>query len=168
MFFALSNIFANHVNQGIIASNATTIDHCYGALQKIPAWFDSLKCIDKKTCYAGEPVVATFKLYSRLQSKSDIIKNPGFYGFSVHDMINLDDKMVNTEEFNGKEFDVHTIRQVQLYPLQAGIYTIDAMEVKNKVEFSRSVVNKKAEQEIIEGVVDYLKIYRRPILLAGG
>ena len=110
--------------------------------------------VDKKTCYAGEPVVATFKLYSRLQSKSDIIKNPGFYGFSVHDMINLDDKMVNTEEFNGKEFDVHTIRQVQLYPLQAGIYTIDAMEVKNKVEFSRSVVNKKAEQEIIEGVVD--------------
>ena len=110
--------------------------------------------LDKKSCYAGEPVVATFKLYSRLQSRSDIVKNPGFYGFTVHDMINLDDKMVAVESVNGQLFDVHTIRKVQLYPLQAGDYVVDAMEVRNKVEFSRSVVNKKAEQEIIEGIFD--------------
>ena len=30
---------------------------------------------------------------------------------------------------------------------------MDAMEVKNKVEFSRSAVNKKTEQEIVEGVL---------------
>ena len=34
--------------------------------------------VDRKNCYVGEPVLATFKLYSRLESKSDIIKNPGF------------------------------------------------------------------------------------------
>ncbi len=110
--------------------------------------------LDKRNCFAGEPVVATFKLYSRLQSRSDIVKNPGFYGFAVHDMINLDDKMVAIENINGQLFDVHTIRKVQLYPLQAGVYTVDAMEVKNKVEFSRSIVHKKAEQEIIEGVFE--------------
>ncbi|HEV7781586.1 MAG TPA: BatD family protein [Chitinophagaceae bacterium] len=109
--------------------------------------------VDKRACYVGEPVLATFKLYSRLESKSDIVKNPGFYGFTVYDMVNLADKQVTTENVNGKAFDVHTIRKVQLYPLQAGEFTIDAMQVKNKVEFSRSVVNKKTEQEIVEGVL---------------
>jgi len=109
--------------------------------------------VDKKSCYVGQPVLATFKLYSRLESKSDIVKNPGFYGFTVYDMVNLADKEMVTENVNGKLFDVHTIRKVQLYPLQSGVFTIDAMEVTNKVEFSKSSVNKKTEQEIDEGVV---------------
>ncbi|MGZ8515923.1 MAG: BatD family protein [Chitinophagaceae bacterium] len=108
--------------------------------------------VDKRTCFVGEPVTAVFKLYSRLDSKSDIVKNPGFYGFTVQDMINLDDRITTNETVNGKEFDVHIVRKVQLYPLQAGLYSIDAMEVRNKVSFSKSEVNKKAEQEIIEGV----------------
>lgn len=110
--------------------------------------------VNKKNCYIGEPVVATFKLYSRLQSKSDIVKNPGFYGFSVQDIVNIDDKVSNTESIGGKAFIVHTIRTVQLYPLQSGMFTIDAMEVLNKVEFSRSRVNKRTEQEIVEGVFE--------------
>ncbi len=108
--------------------------------------------VDKKKCYAGEPVLATFKLYSCLESKSDIVKNPGFYGFSVFDMINLSDKEVTAEKINGKLFDVHTIRKVQLFPLQAGIFTIDPMEIRNRVEFSRTAVSKKTEQEIVEGM----------------
>lgn len=109
--------------------------------------------VDKKACYVGEPVLATFKLYSRLESKSDIVKNPGFYGFTVYDMVSLSDKEKVTENINGKLFDVHTIRKVQLYPLQEGMFTIDAMEVKNSVEFSKSAVNRKTEQEIVEGVL---------------
>jgi hypothetical protein len=109
--------------------------------------------VDKRTCYVGQPIVATYKLYSRLESKSDIVKNPGFYGFAVHDMINLADKSQATETINGKTFDVHTVRKVQLYPLQSGNYVVDAMELSNKVEFSRSEVNKKTEQEIVEGVL---------------
>ena len=108
--------------------------------------------VDKRNCIVGQPVLATYKLYSRLESRSDIIKNPGFYGFTVYDMVNLADKEVKTENFQGRPFDVHTIRKVQLYPLQAGVFTIDPMEVKNTVEFSKSAVNKKAEQEIIEGI----------------
>jgi len=109
--------------------------------------------VDKRSCLVGEPVLAIFKLYSRLESKSDIIKNPGFYGFTVYDMLNLADKQVAAETMNGRLFDVHTIRKVQLYPLQPGRFTIDAMEVKNRVEFSRSAVNKKTEQEIAEGML---------------
>ncbi len=108
---------------------------------------------DKQTCFVGEPIVATFKLFSRLQSKSDIVKNPGFYGFSVYDMINLENKVKETEKLNGKIFEVHTIRKVQLYPITAGQFTIDEMKIENKVEFSKSTVNKKTEQEISEGVL---------------
>jgi BatD DUF11 like domain len=108
--------------------------------------------VDKKKCFAGEPVLATFKLYSRLESKSDIIKNPGFYGFTVYDMENLADKKKGTETVNGKIFDVHTIRKVQLYPLQPGVFSIDPMVLKNEVTFSTSKVNKKTEQEIAEGI----------------
>jgi BatD DUF11 like domain len=109
--------------------------------------------VDRTSCFAGEPVLAIFKLYSRLESNSDIVKNPGFYGFTVYDMVSLPDKQMNTEIVNGKIFDVHTIRKMQLFPLQAGTFTIDAMEIKNKVEFSHSIVNKKTEQEIVEGLV---------------
>ncbi|HLG38758.1 MAG TPA: BatD family protein, partial [Chitinophagaceae bacterium] len=49
--------------------------------------------VDKRTCYVGQPIVATFKLYSQLESKSDIVKNPGFYGFTVQDIINLNDNI---------------------------------------------------------------------------
>lgn len=108
--------------------------------------------VDKKVCFVGEPVTATFKLYSRLESKSDIVKNPGFYGFTVQDMISLADRLATTETIHGKKFDVHVVRKVQLYPLQHGIFSIDAMEVQNKVEFSKSAVSKKTEQEIAEGI----------------
>ena len=122
--------------------------------QKIKANLIVKLFVDKRSCFVGEPIVATFKLFSRLQSKSDIVKNPGFYGFSVYDMINLDDKVKETERINGKEFDVHTIRKVQLYPLQPGEYIIDEMKIENKVAFSRSEVNKKTEQQISEGVLN--------------
>jgi hypothetical protein len=106
--------------------------------------------LDKRTCFIGEPLVATFKLYSRLQSRSNVIKNPGFYGFSVYDMVDVNDQVLSEEKLDGHWFEVHTIRKVQLYPLQSGSFSIDAMEVANEVEFSRSVVNKQTEQEITE------------------
>ncbi|HEX7905803.1 MAG TPA: BatD family protein [Chitinophagaceae bacterium] len=110
--------------------------------------------VNKKICFAGEPIVATFKLYSRLQSRSEIYKNPGLYGFTVQEMIGVNDKRMDEEMLSGKLFDVHTIRKVQLYPLQAGSFSIDPMEIKNKVEFSRSTVNQKTEQEVVEGVFE--------------
>src|SRR5690606_36928757 len=70
--------------------------------------------VDKRTCYVGEPVVAEFKLYSRLESRSEIVKNPGFYGFGVHDMVGITDRLSTTEMIEGKPYDVHVVRKVQL------------------------------------------------------
>src|SRR5688572_19944345 len=41
---------------------------------------------EKKTCYVGEPIVVTYKLYSRLTATSKITKQPTLGGFSVYDM----------------------------------------------------------------------------------
>ena len=43
--------------------------------------------VDRNTCYVGEPIVATYKLYSRLSSESRVTKRPYLNGFSVYDMV---------------------------------------------------------------------------------
>lgn len=108
---------------------------------------------DRQSCYVGEPVTATFKLYSRLQSTSDIVKNPGFYGFSVYDITGIKDNKTVQETVDGKQYDVHIIRKVQLYPLKAGSLIIDEMEIENTIVFTDSPALRKVKQQIIEGVV---------------
>lgn len=108
--------------------------------------------VDKRDCTVGEPIVATFKLYSRLQSISDVEKNPGFYGFGVYDIININDRVQTAEKINGQWYDVHIVRKAQLYPLQAGLFVIDPMEISNKVTFSRNQQYGKTEQEVTENM----------------
>jgi hypothetical protein len=75
--------------------------------------------VNKTTCYVGEPIVASYKLYTRLKSESNIIKSPSFNGFSVSEMEMPDNYTLGTEKYNGREYSVYTLRKVQLYPLQA-------------------------------------------------
>ena len=42
---------------------------------------------DKTSCYVGEPVLVTYKIYTRLNSISRIIKRSAFSGFSVIDLV---------------------------------------------------------------------------------
>ena len=94
--------------------------------------------VDKTTCYVGEPIVATYKLYSRLSSESRVTKRPSLNGFSVYDMIDPAMDAVSVEKINGKAFTVHTIRKTQLIPLQAGDISLDPVEVENTVHFIKS------------------------------
>ncbi|MDR3715516.1 MAG: BatD family protein [Puia sp.] len=91
--------------------------------------------INKSTCYVGEPVVATYKLYSRLRSESRVTKRPSLNGFSVYDMVDPNNDVSSVEKVNGKTFTVHIIRKSQLIPLQAGSIDLDPMEVENTVHF---------------------------------
>lgn len=101
--------------------------------------------VDKTTCLLGEPVVATFKLYSRLQSTSEVINAPSLYGFSVMDMININEAHQSVETINGKVFNTSLLRKLQLYPEQAGRLTIDPMQLQNEIEFDDSVNGKKTK-----------------------
>lgn len=93
--------------------------------------------VSKTSCYTGEPIVATYKLYSRLRSESRITKRPSLANFSVYDMIQPDALGTLKETVNGKAYNVHIVRKVQLYPLQDGSFELEPMEVDNTVGFLR-------------------------------
>ena len=94
--------------------------------------------VNKRTCYEGEPIVATYKLYSRLRSESRVIKRPSLNGFSVFDMMEQENNSPTVEQLNGKTYNVHVIRKTQLFPLQAGTFVLDPVELDNKVRFIKT------------------------------
>jgi hypothetical protein len=94
--------------------------------------------VSKTSCYVGEPIVATYKLYSHLESESRVSKHPSLNGFSVYDMIDPNSAAATVETVNGKAFTVHVIRQAQLIPLQAGQVDLDPLEIENTVHFVKT------------------------------
>jgi len=83
----------------------------------------------KNTCYEGEPIVATYKIYTRLDLvNADFTKRPSFSGFSAYDL-DVPDRNYSIEDLNGKKYRVYTYRKVQLYPLQSGLLTLDPVEL---------------------------------------
>jgi BatD DUF11 like domain len=102
--------------------------------------------VDKKSAYVGEPVVATYKLFTRLKSESNMVKNPSFNGFSVLDMQQPNDVSYHTEKFEGREYNVYIIRKVQLYPLLAGELELGIAEIENNVQFIKAeYMNQQAD-----------------------
>jgi len=98
--------------------------------------------VSKTNCYVGEPIVATYKLYSRLQSESRVTKHPSLNGFSVYDMIDPNTDASSVERVNGKAFTVHIIRKAQLIPLQAGTIDLDPVEIDNTIHFLKNTDGK--------------------------
>lgn len=102
--------------------------------------------VDKNSCFVGEPIVATYKLYSRLSSESRVTKRPSLNGFSVYDMVDPGSDPVSVEKLNGKSYTVHIIRKTQLIPLQAGNINLDPVEVENTVHFVKGGGHQEARR----------------------
>lgn len=94
--------------------------------------------VGKTSCYVGEPIVASYKLYTRLRSESTITDAPSFNGFSVSEMELNNNNSAGVEKYNGRDYNVYTLRKVQLYPLQAGTITLDPVIADNKVNFIKA------------------------------
>ena len=94
--------------------------------------------VDKTTCYVGQPIVAAYKLYTRLRSESTIISAPSFNGFSVSELDLNNNNSSGTEKVNGRDYNVYTLRKVQLYPLQPGTIMLDSIVADNKVTFIKA------------------------------
>lgn len=93
--------------------------------------------VDKTSAFIGEPIVATYKLYTRLRSESRVSKRPSMNGFSVYDMVAPDGGGASIETFNGLPYQVHIIRKTQLFPLQEGSFVLEPVELQNTVRFLR-------------------------------
>ena len=103
--------------------------------------------VNKTTCYVGEPIIAAYKLYTRLKSESKLTQNPSFNGFSVIDLQAPDVTESTIEKLNGRDYNVYTIRKAQLYPLQDGKIELEAAEIENNIQFIREAyANKNANQ----------------------
>lgn len=93
-----------------------------------------IKAIPSKTkVYVGEPVLVTYKLYTRLKSHSRVVKQPSFEGCSVQEMTS--EALPGKEKLDGKTFRSYLFRQVQLIPLQAGKIGVGQASVDNTVTF---------------------------------
>lgn len=90
--------------------------------------------LSKNKCFVGEPIVATYKLCTRLKSKSKVVKQPMFTGCTV---VELTDNEMSShiEKINGLEYNVFVVRRVQLIPLHAGTLQLPEAQVENKVSF---------------------------------
>ena len=89
--------------------------------------------VSKTSCYVGEAITASYKLYTRLRSETSISSAPSFNGFSVSD---LDvDGQVATEKIDGRPFNVYVLRKVLLYPMHAGEIKMDPLVSNNRVTF---------------------------------
>ena len=96
--------------------------------------------VTKKACFEGEPILVTYKLYTRLQSESSLAKQPTFSGCSVIEMT-TNDLTVSKEIINGKVYKSYIIRKVQLVPLQAGSITLGSAEVENTISFYKNTTD---------------------------
>jgi hypothetical protein len=93
--------------------------------------------VSKTSCYVGEPIVATCKLYSRLESESRVEERPSFSGFSVFEMVQPEQGNVSQETLGGRPYNAYLIRKSQLYPLQSGDLAIEPVALDNTVTFYR-------------------------------
>ncbi|MEO7800617.1 MAG: BatD family protein [Ginsengibacter sp.] len=104
--------------------------------------------VNKIACYVGEPIIASYKLYTRLKSESNLTRSPSFNGFSVSELDLQDNAVLTTEKVNGKEYSVYTLRKVQLYPLQSGNVELEPVEVENRITFLKGEYADQAKGDI--------------------
>lgn len=88
---------------------------------------------NKTKCYAGEPVLVTYKLFTALRPDLQVNKQPAFSGASVIELP-FDDFPQNAT-LNGKQYRVYAFRRVQLTPLQTGTLTLESASVKATLEY---------------------------------
>jgi hypothetical protein len=112
--------------------------------------------VDKTSCYVGEPIVATYKLYSRVHSESRVTKNPSLNGFSVYDMVDPNNDVATVENLNGKPFNVHVIRKAQLIPLQPGPVELSEAEVENTVHYRKPSEKPRQSRDALQDLFDQL------------
>jgi hypothetical protein len=91
----------------------------------------------KNSCYVGETLMLTYKLYSRLNANSQILKRPSLTGLSIVEMVDSYDTRPEIEKLNGIPYYVNLVRKVQGFPLQPGTMQLDLAEVGSTVKFVR-------------------------------
>jgi len=91
--------------------------------------------VDKSRILQGEPVVVTFKIYTRVSianySMSKMPNVPGFWGEDLE----VPKQILPTKEMvNGKQYTAGVIKKMVLFPTRSGTLEIDPLEVECAVQ----------------------------------
>jgi hypothetical protein len=86
--------------------------------------------LDKKEVFAGEHIVATVKIYTRVDiSGINEVKFPDFQGFLRTDLNTPPLTSLQRENVNGKIYGTGIVQQFLLYPQSAGDISIDPVQI---------------------------------------
>lgn len=87
--------------------------------------------VDKTNVYKGQPVRATYKLYTRVQLRGiESAKYPSFNGFWTQELTEPQQQTQwQRETYNGKIYDATTLREYLLFPQQSGMLTIEPLDM---------------------------------------
>ncbi len=86
---------------------------------------------DKTNVYRGEPVVVSFKLYTRLNLVNyGVTRIPALTGFWVQDISLPQQLQFTNESLNGIIYRVAEVKKSVLFPQQTGTITIEPMETE--------------------------------------
>lgn len=143
-----TSIFAQAIiGDGMVEDNSE-LGPGENADEKIRKNFFLRADVSKNECYVGEPLMAVFKAYSRLDANSQVLKRPSLSGFSVIEMVDAYNNQPSIERYNGQNYFVHLIRKVQLFPLQAGSFTIEPAEVESVIHLRKTPGRSKSLKNI--------------------
>lgn len=93
-----------------------------------------LPAISKKTAYSNEGVLISYKLYTRVDiAEYGISRAPSTTGFWAEEYPMTGQPQVKTEIYNGRQFQVATIKEMVVFPTRAGELTIQPLIVEMNV-----------------------------------
>lgn len=94
--------------------------------------------VSKKTAYVNEPIVLTFKLYTRVNVSSfNPLKIPDTPGFWKEEIQSEQQLQTKNEMFNGKQYTTAVVRQMVIFPMSSGTKTIDSFQAECGVKTRR-------------------------------
>ncbi len=93
---------------------------------------------NKKQVYQNEPVIVTYKIYTRVNVSSfGYSKLPGTAGFWVEEFDSGRQPTTTTEILDGKRYTVATVKKMALFPMSPGTKTIEPLGVECEVRVQR-------------------------------
>ncbi len=98
---------------------------------------------DKQRAYLGEQVTVTYRLYTRLGigSQMQVSKLPSYEGFWAEELNESNTVNFTTETYNGKEYQVGTLKKVALFPSQTGKLSVTPLVITVPVQVRRQGQN---------------------------
>ncbi|MBO5806350.1 MAG: protein BatD [Tidjanibacter sp.] len=84
--------------------------------------------VDRTNVYKGQPILVTYKLYTRVAMNAEGQKMPSFAGFWTQ-RLNVDSNRWVREEYEGKLYDACPIAEYLIFPQQSGQMKVEPLEM---------------------------------------